>query len=171
MHLDARTSAASDEEVFAAVVSHWLLVEGAVERFKFKPRDIEQAEPFFFGCPPQRAGLAIIERDVDPVVAHRVPNRVRHRFVPVPPVYPCRGLMVEREDVPSEPPTVTERRRDALECTASIALGRQMEARSERAIDQRSLLVELEVAHVPFAKIKLHPRLGSTSLRLFEHPP
>src|SRR5712691_12308109 len=69
-------SAAGDEDVFAAVVVERLSVEATEESLELKPRDIEEPEPFVLGCPPQQAGGAVVERDVDSVVADRVPNRV-----------------------------------------------------------------------------------------------
>src|SRR5712691_2397226 len=108
-------SAAGDEDVFAAVVVDRLSVEATEESLELEPRYIEEPEPFVLGCPPQRAGGAVVERDVDSVVADRVPNRVGQRFVLVLSVQPGRELMIEREGVPCEPSAGAERRRNTFE--------------------------------------------------------
>jgi hypothetical protein len=77
--------------------------------------------------------------------------------------------MVEGEDIPSEPPVGAKRRRDALERAASVGPSGQMEERSKGAVDQGCLLLELEIADVAMAKIKVHTRLVGTHLRLVEH--
>ena len=58
--------------------------------------------------------------------------------------------MIEGKGVPGEPTAQTKRRRDALEGTAAISPSRQMKERSERALDERCLLFQTEVADIPF---------------------
>jgi len=89
-------SAAGDEDEFAAVVIKRLSVQATEKSLEPKPRDIEEPEPLVVGCPPQRAGGAVVEGDVDSVVADRVPNRIGQRFVLVLSVQPGRDLMIER---------------------------------------------------------------------------
>jgi hypothetical protein len=94
---------------------------------------------------------------------------VGHRFVLVLSVQPGRNPMIECEGVPCEPSVGKERRRDAFEGAAAVSPGRQVQEGSEGAVDQRRLLVERELAHVAFAQLEPHTRLGGTSARLFEH--
>ena len=95
-------SAAGDEDVFAALVVERLPVEATEENLEFESRDIEQPEPFVLGRPPERAGAAFIERDVDPVVADGVADSVRNGVVLMPPVQPGRYPVIEREGIPGK---------------------------------------------------------------------
>ncbi len=76
--LNCARSAMGNEDVLAAVVVERLLGEPAVERFQPETGDVEEAEPFILGGPPQRAGRPGVELDVDPVVADGVPVHVGH---------------------------------------------------------------------------------------------
>src|SRR3954452_12937983 len=68
------------EDVLTAVVVERLPGESAVERLEAQPRDVEEAQPFVLGRPPERTGSAIVQGDVDSVVADAVVVRVRHRY-------------------------------------------------------------------------------------------
>ena len=77
--------------------------------------------------------------------------------------------VIEREGVPGEPSARPERRRDPFEGPPAVGPGRQVQERAERAVDQRSRLVEREVAHVAFVQVELHTRLGRPVAGLLEH--
>src|SRR4051812_11890801 len=64
------------EDVLAAVFGEGLAGEPAVQRLQMEPGDVEQAEPFVLGRPPERACLAAVEDEVDPIVADGVANGV-----------------------------------------------------------------------------------------------
>src|SRR5215216_5027052 len=93
-------SAAHDEDVLTTLVVQRLAVETAVERLQLEPRDVDEPEPFVLGRPPQGAGGAAVERDIDPSVSHRIPDRVGLRFLQAPPIERRREPRVKREGVP-----------------------------------------------------------------------
>jgi len=68
---------AGDEHVFLAVVGDRFVGEAAVQVLQFEAGDVDEPEPLVLGCPPQAAGRAAVEDDVDTVVADRLPDRVR----------------------------------------------------------------------------------------------
>ena len=68
------SSRASDEHIFPAIVSKRLPCEAAVERFQLETGDIEEPEPLVLGCPPEGALRAIVEGQVDPIVAYGIPD-------------------------------------------------------------------------------------------------
>src|SRR5207302_2717634 len=65
-----------DEHVLAALVAERLAREAAVERLDLEPRDVEEPEPLVLRRPPEGARRAVVQDDVDAVVADRVPDRV-----------------------------------------------------------------------------------------------
>jgi hypothetical protein len=116
--------------------------ETTVERLQVETGDIEEPEPLVLRRPPDGARRAVVEGDVDAVVAHRVPGRVRYRLVLVLAVEARGDPVVEGKGVPGEPPFLPERGGDALEGAAAVGPGRQVQERAERAVDQRRRLVE-----------------------------
>src|SRR5207248_11412539 len=97
---------------------------------------------------------AVVEREVDPVVADGVPDRVRDRLVLVLAVQARREPVVEGEGVPGEAAVRPERGGDAREGATAVGPGRQVQERAERAVDQRRRLVEGEGAHVARAPVE-----------------
>src|SRR5689334_7617277 len=61
-------AAAGDEDVLEAVVVERFAGESAVESFQPKASDVEKAQPFVLGCPPERTRSTTVQGDVDPVV-------------------------------------------------------------------------------------------------------
>src|SRR5438105_12484869 len=114
------------EDVLTAVVVERFPGESAVESFQAQARDVEEPQPFVFGCPPERTGSTIVQGDVDPVIADAVVGRVRQRRVGVPAVYGGCDLMVEGERIPGEATVRTKRRRDRLKAVATIGPRGQM---------------------------------------------
>jgi hypothetical protein len=58
------------------VLDERLAGEAAVERLHLEAGDIEKPEPFVLGCPPQRAGGAVVERAGSSIVSSRMsPSR------------------------------------------------------------------------------------------------
>jgi hypothetical protein len=53
--------------------------ESAIQSFEAQARDVEEPQPFVLGCPPERIGSTIVQRDVDSVVADAVAVGVRQR--------------------------------------------------------------------------------------------
>src|SRR5258706_6940163 len=102
--LASASSAPGDEDVLPAVVVERLAAEPAVESLKRKPGDVEQPEPFILRGPPHRACGAVLENDVDPVSADRVPDQERDGFGLSRPAASHRDLMAEGEGVPAEYP-------------------------------------------------------------------
>src|SRR5262245_4729095 len=96
-------SAAGNEDVLAALVVDRLFFEVSVQSFELKLGNIEEAEPLVLGRPPDGAGAASIERDVDAVSTDCIANDVGHGPVLVPSVQSNANLVVERESVPGEP--------------------------------------------------------------------
>jgi len=69
-----RSSRASDEHVFPAIVSKRLSCEATVERFQLETGNVDEPEPLVLGCPPERARRAIVECQVDPIVPYGIPD-------------------------------------------------------------------------------------------------
>jgi len=143
--------------------------EAAVQRLHLEPGDVEKAEPFVLRRPPQRTLRTVVTGDVDPVLAHRVPERVRHRFLLALAIEVRGDVVVEGQGVPGEPPLRPERDGDALEGAPPVGPGRQVQQRTERAVDQPRWLVEGQVMHVTFAQVEVHAHLGRAGPRLSEH--
>src|SRR5689334_15068073 len=126
-------SAPGDEDVLAAVVVEQLACEPAVESLEAKPRDVDQAQPFVLGRPPQRTGSTVVQRDVDAVVADAVADRVRDRHarrrVGVLPFDGGCDPMVEGESVPRKATTGAQRRGYPLEAPAAIGPRGEMQQR------------------------------------------
>jgi hypothetical protein len=96
-----------------------------VERLDLEAGHVDEPEPLVLGRPPQRARAAVVERDVDAVVANGVADGVGDGLVLVGPVVlGCVG-MVEGERVPREPAAGPERRGDALERAPAVGPGRE----------------------------------------------
>ena len=74
-----RALAVRDEHVFPAVTREWLTSEAAIQCLQLEAGNVEKPEPFVLCCPPHGAPTSVVEEDVDPVVAHRVFDRVRNR--------------------------------------------------------------------------------------------
>src|SRR4051812_2912636 len=140
-----------DEDVLAAVVVQRFAGESAVERLQAEARNVEEPQPFVLRRPPERTGSALVQGDVDTVVADAVVVRVCHRRVGVPAVESGCEVMIERECVPGEAALRPKRRRDPLETAASIRPGGQVQRRPAGAVDQGCGLRELELAYVSFA--------------------
>lgn len=80
-----------------------------------------------------------------------------------------RDLVVEGEGAPGEPSARRQRPDDAFERAAAVGPGLQVQERAEGAVDQLRRLIEVEVAHVALAQVKLHTRLGWAGTGLLEH--
>src|SRR5262249_17695123 len=119
-----RSSRASDEHVFPAIVSKRLACEATVEHFQLETGDVEQPEPLVLGCPPQRALRAIVECQVDPIVPHGIVDGMGERLLLMNTVEACGNLVVKGEGIPGEAPVWPERRRDVLEGSAAVDPGR-----------------------------------------------
>src|SRR6058998_374728 len=98
--------AAGHEDVLVAVVVERFAGESAIESFQPQARDVEESQPFVFGCPPERTGSTTVQGDVDSVIADAVVDRVRQRYpgvrIGVLAVYGRCDVMVEGECVPRE---------------------------------------------------------------------
>src|SRR5215472_8589111 len=110
---------AGDEHVLVALVGAGLTGEAAVQRRNLQAGHVQQPQPLVLRRPPQGACPAAVEGEVDPVVAHPVPDRVRDRLVLVAAVEADGGMVAEDEGVPREAPVRAERGRDALEGAAA----------------------------------------------------
>ena len=170
---DASALAAGHEDVLTAVVVERLAGKSAIERFQAQPRDVEEAQPFVLGCPPERTGSTIVQGDVDPVIADAVVDRVRHRDagrrVGVLAVYGGCDVMVESERVPGEAAVRPKRRRDALEAVATIGPGGQMQQRPAGAVDQGRRFLEFKFSYVTFAEVEFDSLLSRAQTCLCEH--
>jgi hypothetical protein len=143
--------AAGYEDVLVAVVVERLPGESGIESFQPQARDLEESQPFVFGCPPERTGSAIVQGDVDPVLADAVVDRVRQRCVGVLAVDGGCGLMVEGERVPGEAAVRPKRCGDRLKAAAAIGLRGQMQQRPAGAVDHRRRFLDLNLPYVFFA--------------------
>src|SRR5580765_1829082 len=137
-------SAPGDEDVLAAVVAERLVLEAAEEILELEPCDVDQPEPFVLRRPPERARPAVVECEVDSIVADAVANRVWDGRIVVLPVQLSRDPVVERKRVPRKPPSGAQRRCDSLEGATAVCPRGEVEQRPERAVDQRCRLVERE---------------------------
>jgi hypothetical protein len=98
-----------DEDVFAAVFGQRLAGEAAVEGFHLEAGDIDEAEPLVLRRPPDGAPGAVVEREVDAVVAYRGADCVWYRLVLVNALEPRGDAVLERNGVPGEPAVRLER--------------------------------------------------------------
>jgi hypothetical protein len=116
-----RSSRASDEHIFPAIVSKRLPCEAAVERFHLETGDIEKPEPLVLGGPPEGARRAIVECQVDPIVAYGIPDSMGYRLFLMNTVEARGHPVVKGEGIPGESPVRPERRRDPLEGSAAVS--------------------------------------------------
>jgi hypothetical protein len=143
--------------------------EVAVKGLEFKARRFDQTEPFVLARPPERADAAVVEDDVNSVVADGIVDRVRHRLVLVLAVEARRDSVVEGERIPGKATTRSQCGRDVLEAPATVGPGREVQQRPERAVDERRRLVEREIADVAESKVELDSSVGRTAARHAEH--
>src|SRR5438874_855348 len=157
------------EDVLTAVVVERFPGESAIESFEAQARDVEEPQPFVFGCPPERTGSTIVQGDVDSVITDAVVVRVRQRRVGMLAVYGGCDMMVEGERVPGEAAARPKRCRDPLEAAATIGPRGQMQQRPPRAIDQARRLLDFKLPYVSFTQVELDSLLSCAHSSLREH--
>src|SRR5215204_1939426 len=119
---------AGDEDVLGAVVVEWGAIEAAVHGLHLEAGDVDEAEPLVLRGPPQRAGSAIVQDDVDTVVADREVISVCERALDDADTIGAGGeVMVEGERVPGEAASHPKRRHHPLEDAAARRPGGEME--------------------------------------------
>ena len=161
------------EDVLTAVVVERFPGESAMESFEAQARDVEEPQPFVLGCPPERTGSAIVQGDVDSVIADAVAVGVRKRDVGVRvgmlAVYGGCDVMIEGERVPGEAAVGPKRCRDPLEAAATIGPRGQMQQGSPRAVDQGRRLLDFKLPYVSFTQVELDSLLNCAHSSLREH--
>ena len=142
-----------EEHVFRAVVPERFAGKAAVQRLHPKARDIDEREPFILGCPPEGALPAVVERNVDPVLAYRVTDHMRDGLVLMFAIQPRSDSVIEGESVPSESSVWPQRRGDPFEGAPAVVPRGQVQERPEWTVDQRRRLIERQVTHVALSQV------------------
>ena len=116
----AERAGGCDEHVFRAVIPEWFAGKAAVQRLHLKARDVDEREPFILSGPPKGALPAVVDCDVDPVLAYHVMDHMRDGLVLRFAIQPHRDSVIEGERVPSEPSIGLQRRGDPFEGAAAV---------------------------------------------------